>query len=367
MGIQAQTRRRGRPPVAHAEHRRVASELRDRIVAGRWKPKEVLPSISALTREFASSESAVRLALKMLARENRIAPSARRRWLVSHPHLPSMDGKGIILEVMNTPMGAETPGAWFMEIQRGVMEGCGRLKAPLLIAHSYSLQDAQPEGFPDLPLKGILLFGRFTRQNLRAYENLPVPVCSVDTPIEPHRLHSACVDNRAAAHDATRRLIEAGHRRIAFVRFVLYTIRDVDTDSKERQAGFISACEEARLGSTSGNIFNHLPIRSAQHSLRALLRARPRYTAALCVDPACAKMLEREAVAAGLEVPRDLTIVCFQGQGEKVPYSGPAIDFYEIALRATQLLDRPKLPAIHERVPTLWRERGSGSLARPSI
>ena len=351
--------RRGRPPSSQAGHRLLAAKLKAQLAAGVWKPFEILPAVRALARTHRASICTVRLALEQLAGERVIARNARRRRLFLNPHPFAMDGRGIVLEVLSNPLAVLANGSMFLEIQRGVLAGCGDRCAPLLIAHAHELYETLPAGFLDLPLKGILLIGRFTAKNLRAYERLSVPVCNVDTPSEGQRLHSVCVANHSAAHDATRRLLAAGHRRIAFIQYILYTLRDIDPDSKERKEGFLSACREAGMNGADDCVFSYLPGQDVQHSLRALLKARPRYSAALCVDPSVAAALAQEAVRAGWTLPQDLGLVSFQGQAERTPYAGPAIDFFTLGRRAVPLLERPRSPPIHERVETVWIERPS--------
>ncbi len=352
-------RARGRPPSSHAEHRKIAAKLRTQINAGDWAPFDNLPTVRALAEAHGASICAVRLALEQLESEQLIARTARRRRLFLRPRPFSMDGRGIVLEVLSDPLKAVAFDPTLAEIQRGIMSGCSDSGAPLLIAHAHELQHAQPHGFLDLPLKGILLVGRFAAKNLRAYERLTVPVCNVDTPSDGQRLHSVSVDNVNAAYDATRVLIEEGHRRIAFIQFILYTLRDIDPDSKERKQGFQKACREARVSGAGNTVFSFLPGTSGQNSLRALLKVRPRFSAVLCVDPSSAAALTEEATNAGWTLPRDLKIVCFQGLTESTLYSGPASDFAALGRQAVRLLDHPKSPPIHERVRPVWRERAA--------
>ncbi|MCW8131633.1 MAG: substrate-binding domain-containing protein [Planctomycetota bacterium] len=350
---------RGRPPSAQAEHRRVARAIRAQAAAGAWKAFENLPSVRALSKTHGASTGAVRLALEQLEGERIIARTARRRRHVLPRHAYAMDGGGIVLEVMGHPLGAPAAGSMHMELQRGILAGCGDAGAPLLIAHAHELYERQPDGFLDLPLKGILLFGRFTAKNLDAFERLTVPVCYVDTPSEGRRIHSVSVDNAAVTHDATRRLIEAGHRRIAFVQYVLYSLRDVDPDSKERKTGFLQACKDTGIPNAASRVFSYLSTLGPQPSLRALVNARPKITAAVCVDWSSANILAQEAAGAGVRIPQDLGIVCFQAPTQLNTFSGPAIDFFAIGRLAVPLLDHPPAPPVQKRVGTVWCERGS--------
>ncbi|MCW8130295.1 MAG: substrate-binding domain-containing protein [Planctomycetota bacterium] len=353
----AHARRLGRPPGPFARHRDVADALRRRMKAGDWKCLEVLPSLRALARSTQSSVSAVRLALDLLAAEGQIAANPRGRWVVARDRFLMASGRGPLLLVFSHPMENTAPGSYWMELQRGVVTAAGRMQVPLLMLHDHALQDGQPRGFLDLPLCGVALAGRFGAANLRAYERLPLPVSYLDTPSEGYDLHSASADNEAIGYDATRRMLALGHRRIACVRFVLLTLREIDPDARERQAGFVRAMREAGLD--AGSVFNHIPGKSPQHSIMAMLRKRPAYTAVFCVGVTTAQTVASVAQAEGVDIPRDLSLCCVQGQGNREPFSGPVLDFHEIALRGALLLDRPKRPAVRERLPAAWRDRGS--------
>ncbi|MCW8131758.1 MAG: substrate-binding domain-containing protein [Planctomycetota bacterium] len=350
---------RGRPPDPQAEHARVARALKQAMAKGAWKRYERLPPVRRLAQKFNASVSAVRLALEHLVTERVLARNARKHCVILPPGSARADEDHLVLAVLSDPVGALPMRGGMTELHRGILEGCGEIGAPLLIAHAHKYQRILPGPFLDLPLKGILLLGRFTPNVLSAYERLTAPVCYVDTPAAGHLMHAVCVANASAAYDATRGLLQAGHRRIAFVQFILFTLNDVDPDSKARKQGFLRACHEAGLPNAARNVFSFFSSRIAQASLRALLKVRPRITAVLCADPGSAQALAREAAALGLKVPQDLGIVCFQASVEPTAFSGPAIDFFTIGRQAAPLLNSPKAPALQKEVAPAWIERGS--------
>ncbi|MCW8130491.1 MAG: LacI family DNA-binding transcriptional regulator, partial [Planctomycetota bacterium] len=210
------------------------------------------------------------------------------------------------------------------------------------------------------PLKGIVLLDHYLPATLRDYEALGLRVVLADHVPFGRKLGSVSVDNRAAARDAVLRLAAAGHRRIAFVRRVLYHLADVDPDSRERMEGYFAALKEAGLPARNEAVFNMLPEKSLPtYPLRPVFKAQPAYTAAVCADGTVAEVLERAAREMGREVPRDFGIVCFQNQRAPSPYSGPACDFEVLGLEAARLFARWTSPAPQVRVPCVWRERHS--------
>ena len=62
------------------------------------------------------------------------------------------------------------------------------------------------------------------------------------------------------------------------------------------------------------------------------------------------------AKSRGLAVPRDLSVACFQGTEAERPYiAGPRVDFTDLARQAAHLLNLPRKPAKHIRVPAVWQ------------
>ena len=348
-------RKRGRPPSPHAEHRRVAEELRRFIAEPGWRTGHVLPSLRELSQRLNTSFSAMRQAVELLKLENRIALNARKRLVISRNQDAAMDGRGMVLIVSSSPM----KGPWSdyaSSLYSGVIQGAADIGAPILIAHEHCLQSAMPVGFLDYPLRGIVLVGHFKPDVLRQYERLAIPVVIADTPVGDRKIHSVTVDNVAAVKHAVEHLVAMGHRRIGFVRYVLYSLREVDPDSKERQTGFLDGCREAGLPVSNDWIFNALATGKPDlQTLRRLVGKGSRFTAAIAADGYGASLVQRAAELFDRNIPKELSLVSIGGSSERT-FSGPRIDFVALGRRAAPLLNEPKDPPIRLRVATQWYE-----------
>lgn len=334
--------------------------LRTFIQQQRWKSGSVLPSFQVLARELKVSYGTIRQAIEILKQENRLKTNAWRRLVVLPQSDSPMDGRDMILVVVPYSMSRPELDNAVFELLKGITAGAGKLGVPFMVAHAYGFEDSLPTPFLSRTLKGIVLLGAYTRKCLAAYGRLSVPVVLADHPPTPFRIHSVSVDNFQAARDATARLLRAGHRRIAFVRRILYQIRDVDPDSKERQQGFMQAFRDARLKPDSKSVFNIVPERGwPAYPIEGIFSARPRFTAALCVDPHAATVVERAARTASRRIPEDFGLICFQSCHETAPVSGPASDFVKIGLKALLLFSEPHAKPQCQRVETAWKERGS--------
>lgn len=351
-------RKRGRPPSPHAEHRRVAADLRTFISEPGWRTGHVLPSLRELAGRLNTTLSAVRQAVDLLKLENRIALNARKRLVISRNDDPAMDGRGMVLIVSANPWKGPW-GEYSSTLNSGVIQGAADIGAPILIAHEHGLQTAMPVGFFDYPLRGIILVGHFKQEILRAYEKLSIPVVIADTPAGDRKIHSVTVDNVAAAKDAVHRLVQLGHKRIGFVRYVLYSLREVDPDSKERQIGFIEGCQEAGLPVSNDWIFNALATGKPDvQTMRRLVGKGSKFTAVISADNYGAGLVKHAAEQFGREIPRELSLVKFSSKGD-LSLTGPRVDFTALGRQAAPLLDQPKDPPIRLRVPAEWYDGGT--------
>jgi DNA-binding LacI/PurR family transcriptional regulator len=352
-------RRAGRPPNTETRYRRIADDLRRRMDDGEWKPGEPLPAQRALADRYDVGQISIRWALKVLKDEGRVAPNPRRRLIVRSPTHAATVTRRLYLEVLNNRLDGSLRAAYFRELQRGIETASGERDASLLIASQAQFQYAVPPDALDLPLSGILLHGHFQPQVLERYEGMNVPVVLADHVPVTWKVHAVAVDNQGATEEATRRLIELGHHRIAFLRLLLAGgVRQVDPDSKERQTGYERALKSAGIRVERDLIVNvMLPDRINSPSIRNLMQRRPRPTAVVAVDIRRGQLMMRAAKAAGLSVPEDISIVCFQESNAEVPgVGGPRVNFAEIGKRAVEMLAEPRRPARVVRVPAVWVE-----------
>lgn len=113
---------------------------------------------------------------------------------------------------------------------------------------------------------------------------------------------SVAPDDVAGAYQATQRLIELGHRRIAM--YLHDSIRK-HYSVQDRHAGYQQAMDEAGLGSAA--TFWHLH----EDELSKALQASERPTAVLCYCHVEAMAIYLAAWRLGLKIPDDLSVIGF--------------------------------------------------------
>lgn len=297
--------------------------------------------------------------MKVLKAEGRVAPGTNRRLMV-RPAVPGgTSALGPVVVVTGYgKLDAVVRGAVGRALLAGLAVGAGRLDRPLLILHGDELNERLPDGFASLQPSGVVLFGIFKPEVLRAYERLGVPAVLVDRPDPAWKGLGVHADNAGAVRDAVRRLAELGHRRIACVRFVSFKQRSVDLDARERADAFLAALKEAGLPHGKEQVFNALPGgKRGAGGIERMLKARPRYTAVLATDAHWGQQTMKAALALGLKVPGDLSVAGFQALNQpQKTVAGPTIDFEAMGREAVALLSAPAAKKTVVRVRTEWHE-----------
>jgi len=154
----------------------------------------------------------------------------------------------------------------------------------------------------DERVSGIVLSASDPTGNIDHLRDLGIPVVSIDRELKNAETDTVVADNVPAVRDATQRLIDAGHRRIAFVG----GRNEVETGS-ERQEGYLAAIEAAGLEPVLAD--GGFRRDAAQAAVKALLSS---------ADPVSALMVANNLMAlgalaaireCGLRVPGDIAVI----------------------------------------------------------
>jgi DNA-binding LacI/PurR family transcriptional regulator len=158
---------------------------------------------------------------------------------------------------------------------------------------------------------------------------------------------SVGVDERAAGEVATQHLIELGHRRIGFVAGPEHYL-----PTQLKEAGRRAALTAADIEPDGLVAHNDFSVRGGRRALAALLEKPDPPTAVICSSDVMAVGVLQEATERGLRVPRDLSIVGFDGidattwtQPPLTTVEQPIDEIAETAVAALRtLIDEPEKP-----------------------
>ena len=185
------------------------------------------------------------------------------------------------------------------------------------LAHGYSILLSTSHADPNREVRavqslqehrvdGILVnSSRVGRLYIPMLAEMHIPIVLINNEHPGEFIHSVTIDNHQAGRDATRHLMDLGHRRIAYVgnRFGL----QADTD---RFSGYRQIVEEADLGFEPELVVHgDGGAEAGMKAAASLLNLPERPTAVFCYNDMQALGVLRAAREKGLNVPRDLSVV----------------------------------------------------------
>ena len=166
-------------------------------------------------------------------------------------------------------------------------------------------------------------------------------------------------DDRAAGETATQKLLDLGHRRVAFLDFITPNRpNEAHYSGLDRFAGYAAAMKTGGLKSRRIGNQHTLHHGGMIESLVEVLRSEDRPTAVVCYSNTEARGVVLAATACGLRVPADLSLVTFGAQ--PIEDVGPRVSFMRLphevmGRRAVEMLqhriNHPGDPLPPEPVP----------------
>lgn len=202
---------------------------------------------------------------------------------------------------------------------------------------------------------GLILAGcDIPRETIVALKLHGIPIVLVDNHVE--KVNSVVIDNVGGAYEATKHLIDLGHRRIAFVCEWFG-----DLSFAERFEGYKKALADNGIPFDENLVAEGLPRQSRTGYVaaqRLLEKTTP--TAIFAANDLVAAETLRLLRERGLRVPNDIAVVGFD-DGEVAQHTVPPLSTVRVfrkemgamaVRRLLEILDNPDQPAAHIRVFT---------------
>jgi LacI family transcriptional regulator len=306
-----------------------------------------MPSVSEIARRAGVSKSTVSLVLNN--RPN-VSNTTRRRVIQALEDLQraaaassiKVEQRINVLLIHPILLGSQQV---FRELLQGVKNGIEESDGRLTLAvHQPLLQPAHAthallhdRAFrPD----GVIVMGaRVDDPILDEVRRESLPCVLLARQEAPPDMSAVGMDNVAGAREATEYLITLGHRRIAFVG------GDASYDyTNLRRAGYCAALQAAQLP-TDGLTF----LGTGDEAARTFLNARTGATAIFFVNDEQALRALPVIARAGLRIPDDLSVICFDDTDQVLRYKPPLT---AVAVPRTQVgywTAKTLLDCIHHR------------------
>jgi DNA-binding LacI/PurR family transcriptional regulator len=239
--------------------------------------------------------------IKRLAQEMGYAPDAIARSLVTQ----QTQTVGVVVTTITDPFIAE--------VVQGIEDTAHENDYAVILASSAAEPDREIAAVEMLRAKRvdsvIVTSSRVGALYLEHLERIGVPVVLINNHNEQSGRYtfSVSVDNRHGGHLAAAHLIEAGHRRIAYI------CGPADhSDDAGRMAGYRQALDEANISSEAALVVpGDGRLAGGKRALHALTNLTEPPTGVFCYNDMTAIGLLSAARQAGLSVPEELAVVGF--------------------------------------------------------
>jgi DNA-binding LacI/PurR family transcriptional regulator len=308
-------------------------QLKERILAriqtGDLKPGMKLPTQRDLMARHGLSYATVSRALQELAREGFITRAVRTGSRVSgkaraasaqplRMHLlggvPPAAARGLTVfrELLDTARELGMPVELHEEMDQAAR---AKLVEEILARRQKHGEDFEAAVFP-------YFVGH--REHIDRLREAGAPYIVMDVPHAQPGYSIVLRDHRAAAKMLVERLLQAGHRRER-IGLVLGQRDDADPDPFQwdfaKAQGALDALGETEPRRIEWNVAPD--VEAGARALDALLSRAPELTAVYCDNAHKAAGVCRAAVARGLSIPRDLSVVCVNKPDAGLEFPAP--------------------------------------------
>jgi len=293
--------------------------LRQRLVTGIWRPNDRLPTEKQLAEELNVCQATVQRHLRELQKEGLIwGRRGKGRFVSSIGQRPRTGNIGVVLfdsRHMANPAMSETVasvGNVAAEANRGLRIFIGNE-----LAARKDTEKSPPGGSPDeaaflgspanMGVDGlIILTQRISPETVRQLAATVPVVCTHMLPFP--NITYIVLDMAAGTFDATRYLLDLGHRRIA-----LLTKETSDASGRASREGARLAMGSVSDGDPSQGLQTYTPVEFTEaegYRLTKELLAQPRRaTAIICSDHLMALGVLQAIDEAGLRIPEDMSVI----------------------------------------------------------
>lgn len=316
-------------------YEKIVEALRGRIVEGKYKAGDRVPSEKELGEEYKVSRITSKKALELLAGEGYIVRQPGRGSFVSekpplqaggrqpqHPLLPHQGKKtGKLLIGLVITDFADSYGTGLIY---GMEEASREQDCYLVLRRTFGIPSIEEEaikGLLELGVDGLIIFpaqGEYFNAEILKLVINQFPFVLVDRHLKGISAGSISTDNAGAAREGTNYLFELGHKSIAFL-----TPPPADTTAiEERIEGFIQAHAEKGVMVDRDlwleDIASTLPQANTEENrledIRRIighLRKHPHITAVFATEYNIGQLAMEAAREMGRSVPGDLSVLCF--------------------------------------------------------
>lgn len=245
-----------------------------------------------------------------------VKPATRKKVLKTIEELgyrPNAVARGLASK-RTTTVGVIIPdisNMFLAELARGIDDIANMYKYNIILSNSDQNIDKEIKlinSMLEKQVDGIVYMGsKIQEEHLKEFKTSPVPIVLAAT-IEPtNAIPSVNIDYEAAGYEATKLLIDNGHKQIAFI-----TGTDETTANIAKSVGFNRALEEAGLSVSPDFIYSgDLSYDSGVKAVEELFKLDNKPTAIFASSDEIALGVIHGIQDLGLSVPNDVEVIGF--------------------------------------------------------
>lgn len=303
-------------------YQQITDQFRDQVKRGEMKPGDRLPSFGEMRSQFGASQATMDRVFSLLEQDGLISREPGRGTFVTEP---SRHKKSDLIGFVGTDFTVRQRYAYCAHIVEGIEEIVQQEGKRILLLNSDS-----PVGWDQV--EGVLMNASDSAALEAIPEGLPCVayledrVCGI----------SVVADEFGGARQATQHLLALGHRRIA------YLLQISVPWLRRRAAGYRDAFEEIGLEPKPGWVWDPKTQLTAggyrewgYENVKAWLQRdwqKQGFTALMAQNDLAAAGAIEALREAGLQVPRDVSVVGYDGT-EVCDYFSPRITTIDVPLR----------------------------------
>ena len=341
------------------------------IKNGLLKAGDYLPSENVLSRKYKISRISVRAALEELAKRDLVEKKAGKGTIVKENSLYPSKKKnrtiGITFLKEKPEVAIENP--FYGPILESTEEKAQRYQYHVLLNSVKDMED-ELDFYKKIKVEkvdGLLIIGIVKDEILDCLLKITphLPFCLIDYSPPGRELNCVVSANAEGMYEATKHLIELGHKKIAFIGWSPW-----EPNIPLRLEGYKKALSESGLNIDSSLVEEAklLNGEDGYQPMRRLLRSRLNFTAVVCANDGTIAFPAMKAIReAGLKIPEDVSVVGYDDIHFSTlihpPLTTVAVDKKnmgrEAVKRLVALIENPFLPPKTITVKTELIIRGS--------
>lgn len=313
----------------------VAQQIRNHVLSGRYQEGATLPSERELAAEYGVSRTVIRRVIDILADENLVVRTPRCRPIVrrtTRVRRPTGEVRRHTLQLLLWPVSVFAGSA---AILRGIYQALDHTSYRLIVESPRAAgweQVQQDEAtlllqcVEEADIGGLIIWYMGGEQNLPTLQRVReagIPIVFIDRlPPPGFPADFVGVDNRYAAEQVVKHLIECGHRSIVHV-----TNLDRASTVLQRKEGYRMALQKAGIPLRSDYEIVDTSATEEQRKQNAgrlaeqILRLPGPPTAVFAVNDNTALNIVHALQERGVRVPDDISVCGFDGLERWMPGS----------------------------------------------